>query len=78
MQFNSPLADGGNPLYIGGMDWTEFLTDQERARLAEIEVTRRSLTAEYRRIYDRCRKRMNAPKVQTGATAPVPEGKNNA
>jgi len=40
------------------MEWTDFLTDQERARLAAIEGERKELRFEYRRIYDRCRKRM--------------------
>ncbi len=44
------------------MNWTDYLTDQERERLTQINRERRSLTAEYRRIYDRCRKRMGAAK----------------
>lgn len=44
------------------MNWTDYLTDQERERLAQIAGERRSLTAEYRRIYDRCRKRMGPVK----------------
>jgi len=36
----------------------EHLRDHERLRLKAITVERRGLTAEYRRIYDRCRKRM--------------------
>lgn len=39
------------------MDWRIHLTDEERDRLREIERQRAGLTAEYRRIYDRCRKR---------------------
>lgn len=40
------------------MNWKDCLTDQERQRLAAMADERRSLTVEYRRIYDRCRKRM--------------------
>lgn len=43
--------------YTRDMDWKEQLTDEERERLIQIERERASLTAEYRRIYDRCRKR---------------------
>jgi hypothetical protein len=39
------------------MNWRDQLTEQERARLVEIDRLRDDLTAEYRRIYDRCRKR---------------------
>lgn len=40
------------------MNWRNHLNPAERERLDEIKGARRSLTAEYRRIYDRCRKRM--------------------
>lgn len=43
------------------MQWREFLRENEAARLIEIDGERKSLNAEYRRIYDRCRKRMNVP-----------------
>ena len=39
--------------------WTDFLRADEQDRLIEIDAIRGELTAEYRRIYDRCRKRMN-------------------
>lgn len=39
------------------MDWKEYLTPKEQDRLKEIDQARKDLNAEYRRIYDRCRKR---------------------
>ena len=38
-------------------DWREHLTSEEAKRLVEIDDERRALTREYRRIYDRARKR---------------------
>lgn len=38
--------------------WQDFLTDEERQRIDAIPAERKALTAEYKRIYDRCRKRM--------------------
>lgn len=43
---------------MGGMEWKNYLTDQERERLADLAAAHISMKAEYRRIYDRCRKRM--------------------
>lgn len=40
------------------MDWKEYLTGPERERLVELAAEREANKAEYRRIYDRCRKRM--------------------
>lgn len=40
------------------MNWRDELTEAELARLVEIDETRLALNKEYRRIYDRCRKRM--------------------
>lgn len=40
------------------MDWKDFLTAAERERITAIPTERAALTAEYRQIYDRCRKRM--------------------
>jgi len=42
------------------MNWKDFLTDQERARLSAIPAERATLAKEARRIWDRCRKRMRA------------------
>ncbi len=39
------------------MDWKEHLPADERERLEQIDRERANLTAEYRRIYDRWRKR---------------------
>lgn len=41
-------------------DWRTFLTSAEVERIAGIDKENRALKAEYRRIYDRCRKRMAA------------------
>jgi len=47
------------------MNWKSVLTDQEKSRIAELARERSANKAEYRRIYDRCRKRLtkeqNAP-----------------
>lgn len=37
--------------------WRDHLTDEEKARLLEIDVEKRDLVAERRRIFDRARKR---------------------
>ena len=44
------------------MNWKDHLTTEEANRLKAIDAERASLTAEYRRIYDRCRKRMGKNK----------------
>ena len=41
-----------------GMIWRDYLTAAEIARLAEIDRAKKDGQAEQRRIYDRCRKRM--------------------
>ena len=38
-------------------NWREYLTAEERQRLLDIDEERRALTREYRRIFDRARKR---------------------
>lgn len=43
------------------MNWKEYLRDDEVQRLAELAKERDENKAEYRRIYDRCRKRMTKP-----------------
>ena len=40
------------------MDWKEYLTAEECARIEAIPSERAALTKEYRTIYERCRKRM--------------------
>ena len=40
------------------MNWRDHLTPAEIARLDELARERDENKAEYRRIYDRCRKRM--------------------
>ena len=44
------------------MNWRKYLSETERLRLAELSLEREANKAEYRRIYDRCRKRMGATK----------------
>ena len=39
--------------------WRDHLTDDERRRLDEIDVEKRDLIAERRRIFDRARKRLD-------------------
>lgn len=41
------------------MNWRDHLKPAEWDELGRIEDKRASLNREYRRIYDRCRKRMN-------------------
>lgn len=40
------------------MNWKDYLRDDEVQRLDELAKEREENKAEYRRIYDRCRKRM--------------------
>lgn len=44
------------------MNWTDYLRDDERKRIDELAQERTANKAEYRRIYDRCRKRMGKEK----------------
>ena len=48
-------------------DWRDYLNDAERAEIDAIPSKRKALTARYRMIYDRCRKRME----QDGNGKPV-------
>jgi hypothetical protein len=41
-------------------DWQDYLSAPERQRINSIPAERKALTTEYRKIYDRCRKRMEA------------------
>ena len=40
------------------MNWRDYLTADEVARLDQNKADNAAIKAEYRRIYDRCRKRM--------------------
>lgn len=44
-------------------DWRDYLEPIERARLIQIAGENRDIKREYRRIYDRCRKRMATARV---------------
>lgn len=48
------------------MNWRDFLTEAEVERLAEIARAKKVGQAEQRRIYDRCRKRMNQERENPG------------
>lgn len=52
------------------MSWRDYLTPAEIDRLKQIETERGNLTAEYRRIYDRCRKRSQKDLDAVGFTTP--------
>ena len=45
------------------MNWRDYLKPAEIGRVAALKAERRNNLVEYRRIYDRCRKRMNAAKA---------------
>lgn len=47
-----------------GMEWQDFLTDQEKAELAQIEADKLDGQRRRHRIYDRCRKRLEIAKKQ--------------
>ena len=46
-----------------GMQWQDFLTDQERAELAQIAADKAAGQRRKHQIYDRCRKRMEKAKA---------------
>lgn len=50
-----PQADN-RPTFV--TEWRDYLTADDVARLAQIKADNAALKVEYRRIYDRCRKRM--------------------
>jgi len=45
-------------------DWRDTLTEDEAQRLEEIPAERYALSAEYRRIFDRARKRADRGRVR--------------
>jgi len=48
------------------MDWKHYLTDQERADLAKIKADKAAGQRQWKRIYDRCWKRMKAEGAGNG------------
>lgn len=46
------------------MTWKDYLTSDERERINSIPQERKELTAEYRMIYERARKRMERDNVE--------------
>lgn len=55
-------------------DWQSYLTATERARIDAIPAERKALTAEYRRYYDRCLKRMKAAIRKRGVNGKQNDG----
>ena len=39
-------------------NWRDYMDDADRAEVAQIKASKAELNAQYRRVYDRCRKRM--------------------
>ena len=55
-------------------DWRTYLTPDERKRMDEIKAERLALNREYRRIFDRARKRVIRDCVNAGVNGKQKDG----